>query len=353
MVGRRVGEIFQGDSTADLIARYGRVTQSGEPDQFETYFPDLDKYFEISAFNLEGGQFGVMFADISSRKLAEQRQAEQETHFRGLFEQAGQPMAIVSLDGAITLTNPFFCNLVGYPPESILGMTIADLTAPEDFGQEADHLQALRSGLAESFILQKRYRRRDGQLVWGLQSVARVSTNTLGEDYFIYQVQDISEQKNLEARLRYRSEFQAIISDISTAFLKLSIAEFPYAIELALQWLVEFTGVAGGYIFRLAENLETYWLDYLWERNGARLAPLRGEIRLVEKFAWGVNLLLCGEALVVNDLDRVPHDLQDFSAGMRGLELGAFIVVPLKVGENVIGFAGLYADTRTASLEPG
>jgi signal transduction histidine kinase/ActR/RegA family two-component response regulator len=47
---------------------YAAVAQTGEPTQFETYFPPLDKYFSISAFSPGLDRFVTVFTDISERK---------------------------------------------------------------------------------------------------------------------------------------------------------------------------------------------------------------------------------------------------------------------------------------------
>jgi hypothetical protein len=54
----------------DLISRYGRVALSGEPDHFESYVATLDRWYQVSAYSPQHGQFAAVFHDITDRKRA-------------------------------------------------------------------------------------------------------------------------------------------------------------------------------------------------------------------------------------------------------------------------------------------
>lgn len=53
------------------IERYGQVALSGESIHFEEYSATLGKYFDVTAYSPQPGQFAVMFLDITERKRAE------------------------------------------------------------------------------------------------------------------------------------------------------------------------------------------------------------------------------------------------------------------------------------------
>jgi len=52
------------------IEKYGRVALSGESVQFENYSAELNKYFEVSAFQPDPNQFACIFRDITNIKNA-------------------------------------------------------------------------------------------------------------------------------------------------------------------------------------------------------------------------------------------------------------------------------------------
>ena len=70
VLGRKASEIY-GSENPPYLDIYARVASGGTPENFETYFPPMKKYFSISVFSPRKGRFATLFADISDRKLAE------------------------------------------------------------------------------------------------------------------------------------------------------------------------------------------------------------------------------------------------------------------------------------------
>ena len=52
---------------------YAKVAETGEPYSFETYFPPMDKYLNISATSPKKDHFATVFSDITERKKIEQQ----------------------------------------------------------------------------------------------------------------------------------------------------------------------------------------------------------------------------------------------------------------------------------------
>ncbi|MCE5272241.1 PAS domain S-box protein [bacterium] len=67
----RLGSAVYGTEVVPYLDVYARVAMGGSPTVFETYFPPMDKYFNIHVYSPGGGQFATVFQDISARKKAE------------------------------------------------------------------------------------------------------------------------------------------------------------------------------------------------------------------------------------------------------------------------------------------
>ncbi|MCL6472554.1 MAG: SpoIIE family protein phosphatase [Firmicutes bacterium] len=57
---------------AHHLDTFARVAQTGIPESFEAYLPQIKKYFSISAFSADVDRFAIVFIDITERKIAEQ-----------------------------------------------------------------------------------------------------------------------------------------------------------------------------------------------------------------------------------------------------------------------------------------
>ncbi|MDO9709697.1 PAS domain S-box protein [Paracraurococcus lichenis] len=127
--------------------------------------------------------------------------AESEARFRGTFEQASVGLAHVGLDGRWLRVNGRLCEILGYEEAELFGLSFQDLTHPEDLGADLAQVQALLDGSLRSYAMEKRYRRRDGSLVWANLTVS-LSRDAAGRpEHFISVVEDISARKQAEAAL--------------------------------------------------------------------------------------------------------------------------------------------------------
>ncbi len=136
----------------------------------------------------------------SVSKRADAALRASEARFRATFEQAAVGIAHVELDGRWLAVNERLCAITGYPHEELLRLTFQDITYPDDLDADLDRVRALLAGEIETYQMEKRYRRRDGTLVWVLLTVSLVRN---GEpDYFIAVVEDISARKADESRLQ-------------------------------------------------------------------------------------------------------------------------------------------------------
>jgi two-component system CheB/CheR fusion protein len=69
-------------------------------------------------------------------------------------------------DGRYSYVNPAFCELLGYTAEELLGKTWQDVTHPDDRAGDQRLADELLAGRIPHFTVEKRYLRKDGEVVW-------------------------------------------------------------------------------------------------------------------------------------------------------------------------------------------
>src|ERR1700693_5096324 len=121
-----------------------------------------------------------------------------EELLRTVFECAPGGMGITDLAGNIIRANPAFARLIGYTEADLQGKTIADVTHGDDYPHNKALIDELLAGKRQQFVIDKRYRRKDGEIIWVHNTVALLRGPAEEPRYMIALVEDITERKRAE-----------------------------------------------------------------------------------------------------------------------------------------------------------
>lgn len=160
----------------------------------------------------ENGQFSgafAMFSDVSPLRETEKR-------FRKIFEEAAIGMSLVDMNGYMLDSNPTLSEMLGYSKEEMYLKSFKELTHPEDLPEGISLFQELARGQRESYTREKRYIRKDGQIVWGQVTVSVLRGPRREPQYAIVMTQDITKRKKAEEVVRAKQEqLQTLASELS------------------------------------------------------------------------------------------------------------------------------------------
>jgi PAS domain S-box-containing protein len=152
--------------------------------------------------------YGIVstISDITERRRAEAALRESEERFRHTFELAGSGIAHVGMDGRLLRVNPRLGEILGYAPAELVGLSVKDVSHPEDRDITNAERDRMHAGLIPSFGVQKRYRHRDGRDVWVDLTVTMVRDADGRGQYDIAIFDDITERKQAEYALHHAHE---------------------------------------------------------------------------------------------------------------------------------------------------
>ncbi|MDX9972837.1 MAG: PAS domain S-box protein [FCB group bacterium] len=161
----------------------------------------------IFAFTLapvvEAGYVNLYGSDITARKHAEEAQAASEARFRVIFESAGMGMALANIQGCPIKSNPALHGMLGYTEAELTAMTFAEFTHPDDVNLDWGLFSKLVENKIDRYQIEKRFIRKDGQLVWVRLTVSPVRKPDGTLLFALGMVEDITAHKRAEnERLR-------------------------------------------------------------------------------------------------------------------------------------------------------
>jgi len=150
---------------------------------------------------------------LAARKRAEQdlvaakeELRRSEERLRATFEQAAVGISISELDGGLTEVNRKFAEILGYSADELTRMTSFELTHPDDLPQTRANVARLVSGESSSYVLEKRYLRKDGGVVWSRTTVAALRDSAGQPRQIIGVIEDITQRKLSEEALQEAAE---------------------------------------------------------------------------------------------------------------------------------------------------
>lgn len=137
--------------------------------------------------------------------------ASSEELFRRVFETSSNGMALADMNGIFTRVNKSLCEILGYEEESLVGMTVRDVSYEEDYQEDLSNLTKLKNGEVNSFQMEKRYLHKDGHIVWGHLSVALVQDSYNNPQFFVGQIVDITDRKLAQEKIMKYADTQKIL----------------------------------------------------------------------------------------------------------------------------------------------
>ena len=140
---------------------------------------------------------------------------DSEARFRTIFEVTTMGIALVDKNGRIVESNPALQQMLGYSLVELVSQMFTAFVLPEDADRCKALFRELVHGKQDSYRSEKKYVRKDGQMVWGRLHVSVVRGTT--EEYFaICMVEDITEQKQAEKEIRtYQGQLRSVASELS------------------------------------------------------------------------------------------------------------------------------------------
>lgn len=152
----------------------------------------------------EGGKsyyIFVMIEDITERKEKEILLVESEERFKQAFNHASIGKALVSLTGNWIKVNKSLCNMIGYSEKELYQKTFQDITHKDDLESDLRFVNEMILKERETYQMEKRYIRKNGEIIWALLSVSMVSDINGKPLYFISQIVNIDDRKKADEAL--------------------------------------------------------------------------------------------------------------------------------------------------------
>ncbi len=248
--------------------------------------------------------------DITRRKQVEQALRASEEEFRAFFNTQALGTAMVLPDGKFLRVNQTLCEMTGYREDELLAMGPPMLTHPDD-RRQLEALLAFLGGNSPSYKSERRYIRKDGEVIWIQVNAALVRDDHGKIHYAAETIQEITARKLHEARL-------------ADAMVKVELANKAKSrfLAAASHDLRQPLSALSIYINVLADKVAAPEQQYVASMKEcvAGLSNLLNDLLDLSKLSAGVVKVNVDDFAIDDMLDRL-HSVYSPVAESRGLRL--------------------------------
>lgn len=309
-------------------------------------------FVEVSTqiFQLEDGgkRSLVIIRDITERQRSEEELHQKEEYFRSLIENASDGIVIIDSNATIRYFGPSVEKMLGTKSAGRLGRNALDLIHPDDLQKASETFTELLQKPGEIVRAELRSQHVDGS--WRiLEITGRNLLDNPSVGGIVTNFRDITDRREAEDTLKFRSEFEGLITTISTRFINLTVGEIDPEISEALKLVGEFAQVDRSYVFQYSEDGTTISNSHEWCAEGIEPQIDNLQDLSVEEASWMMDTLEQSDVFFIPSVADLPPEaaMEKELLELQGIQ--SLIMVPMKCGGSSLGAIG-FDSVRTRRI---
>jgi len=183
-----------------------------------------------------------MLEDIHERRQIQAELEESEARFRATFENSAIGIGLLSLDGQILRANEAVCKISGYTEDELKERRNEQNVYPQDRWIDRDLARELVTGRRNSYQVEKRYIRKNGQVFWVRLCLSLVRDSAGQPAYLVGLIEDIDQHVRMLEELRIsEARFRALFDNASVGMALLTLDRQVVAMNQAVERIIGYT----------------------------------------------------------------------------------------------------------------
>ncbi|MFA6921812.1 MAG: PAS domain S-box protein, partial [Gallionella sp.] len=272
--------------------------------------------------------------DITERKQAETRLRVSEEKFRVIFEGTLDGVLLADAKSRrIATGNPAICRMLGYSPEELTRLGVADIHPQQDLPHVIEQFEGQLRGEIQ-LAADLPVKRKDGSVFYA--DIKSSSVNFGDKTYLVGVFRDITQRKENEAKIKRLNRIYCVLSNINTTIVR--VREQGELFREACRIAVEHGGFVFAWIGKFdADTRQVTPLaqagrddGYLAQINLTAYEGIPGSCALTTLALTGVAPVVCND--IASDERMAAWRDPALSRGYRSVSVFPLVVEGLPVG---------------------
>ncbi|MEH2172654.1 hybrid sensor histidine kinase/response regulator [Nostoc sp.] len=280
--------------------------------------------------------FVTLAIEASERNVVQEALRQSEAQFRAIFERSSIGIGLIDMKGQIVDTNLALCEILGYSREELCGKCFTDYISieREDLklykqlmsGIRTDLKRTAKDGLQPSkhqkqlverhrIEIERRCQHQNGNLLWTHISVSVIPGSNGKPEFFLAMIEDITERKQTELKLRASQEAAEAASRAKTEFL----ATMSHELRTPLNAIMGLSQLLQQEIVGSLNEKQNEYVSCIYS-SGEHLLAVINDILDLSKVEAGKEELLLSSLSVADICNYAIWTVRD-RASEKGLQL--------------------------------
>jgi hypothetical protein len=277
---------------------------------------------ELREWTLEEENFAGSIADFvtialeaSERNAAQEALGQSEAQFRAIFERSSIAIGLANMKSRIVDVNPALCEMLGYSQQELRGRHLTDFISKQELHRDIEYYQELLTGKRERLEMERRFLHKNGSLTWTYLSVSIIPGKDGEPEFFLAMIEDITQRKQTELKLRESKEAAEAGSRSKSEFL----ATMSHELRTPLNAIMGLSQLLQQQLVGSLNEKQKEYIDCIYS-SGEHLLDLINDILDLSKVEAGKEELFL-QPLYVHDLCNSVISIVSDRALEKGLEL--------------------------------
>ncbi|HSN53706.1 MAG TPA: sigma 54-interacting transcriptional regulator, partial [Candidatus Sulfomarinibacteraceae bacterium] len=275
-----------------------------------------------------------IFANAVVRKRAEAELLESQERLQLAADAADIGMWALDIENQRFWGTDRARQIFGYEPDFDITMKAFLNSVHSDSRTPVS--EEVRRALEEEREIDVEYRivRPDGEVRWVYSRGRLRPATSTSPDVLMGASMDITERKDLEAKLVEQLRFEVLLSDVSARFVAVASEHVSREIEWALRDVGTFFGADRCGLLTAATNPRNVHANHVWYDTG--IAQVAKELNLADLYPWAFDrLVVRKERLGFSSLEELPAEAGPDRESWIAEGVKSCLIVPLTSGDEV------------------
>ncbi|MBN1318967.1 MAG: GAF domain-containing protein, partial [Anaerolineales bacterium] len=291
----------------------------------------------------------LLFSTISDQvamAIENARLYEETDHLLSFNENIVQGIqegiVISDSNGVLTFLNPAAARILDYEVDDLLGRPWTSIIHPD----HTSILAPIKFEQGKSAKYEIELACRDGQPLHALINSRPLLNKDSGQyEGTLSTFVDITDRVRAEKQrdknfceLQHRLEFEKVVSDISTLFVRST--DLDKTIDATLEATGKLAGANRAYLYLLRNDGLVVDNTHEWCSEGM---PSQRDLLQnipIEQYSWGFERMSLEKEFIVKDVSRLPAEAEAVKGFLEQQDIGSLLALPVYTGGSIIGFIG-------------